>query len=131
MKKHLESFNRSLSMTNLSILGYLNFIVSNMLLWGSDGISAILFNKLPASSAFSLTEYNAGYSFGFFIYFIELIVISIIYKFESKKQKLSTSSQSSTRLKNILLYMGLLLFWIEFLFATILQIMYIIRFARF
>lgn len=132
MKKSLKNFNNSLSILNLSILGYLNFLLSNLLLVGSNGISTILFNKpIPTQHGFNLAEYNAGYTFGVFIYLIELIMTLVIYKYENKKSNFSTNSQSNTMLKLIFLYIGLLFFMIEFLFATIVQIIYITKFMRF
>ncbi len=130
MKKILIYFPKSISGLFLSILGYLNFILSNFILFiFSKELSTILFGTpYVRKNGFPyLSEYVNGFYSGLAIYFIEFIIFLFIYLKEYKIYSKNIDSNNISILRKILVSLGGILFIIEFIFAFLIQLCYYTR----
>ena len=130
MKKFLIYFPKSISGLFLSILGYLNFILSNFILFiFSKELSTILFGTpYVRKNGFPyLSEYVNGFYSGLAIYFIECIIFLFIYLKEYKIYSKNIDSNNTSILRKILVSLGGILFIIEFIFAFLIQLCYYAR----
>ena len=129
MKKFLIYFPKSISGLFLSILGYLNFILSNILLLDfKHELSVILLGTSKIKQSYYMTIHELGFLFVFFIYLFEFILWVIIFKKEYKKYAIVENHQlNSSSIKNSFIYLGLILYLLEFIFSILIQILYIIR----
>lgn len=130
MKKFLIYFPKSISGLFLSILGYLNFILSNFILFiFSKELSTILFGTpYVRKNGFPyLSEYVNGFYSGLAIYFIECIIFLFIYLKEYKIYSKNIDSNNISILRKILVSLGGILFIIEFIFAFLIQLCYYAR----
>ena len=130
MKKFLIYFPKSISGLFLSILGYLNFILSNFILFiFSKELSTILFGTpYVRKNGFPyLSEYVNGFYSGLAIYFIEFIIFLFIYLKEYKIYSKNIDSNNISILRKILVSLGGILFIIEFIFAFLIQLCYYTR----
>ena len=132
MKKILIYFPKSLSGLVFTILNYVNFLVFNIYLFLTSDIVKTIFQgktTLPKENEFFyLSEFTDGYVFGIIIYIIELIIFLILFLQEQKK--LNTENITSSTIKSIFVYSGIMLFIIEFLILTIIESQYILNLIR-
>ena len=129
MKKFLIYFPKSISGLFLSILGYLNFILSNILLLDfKHELSVIILGTSKIKQSYYMTIHELGFLFGFFVYLFEFILWIIIFKKEYEKYAIIENPQkNSSSIKNSFIYLGLILYLLEFIFSILIQILYIIR----
>lgn len=132
MKKILIYFPKSLSGFVFTILNYINFLIFNIYLFLTFDIVKIIFQGNTSLSKenefFYLSEFTDGYAFGIIIYIIELIIFLILFLQEQKK--LNPENITSSTIKSIFVYSGIILFIIEFLILTIIESQYIFNLIR-
>lgn len=132
MKKFLIYFPKSLSGFVFTILNYINFLIFNIYLFLTFDIVKIIFQGNTSLSKenkfFYLSEFTDGYAFGIIIYIIELIIFLILFLQEQKK--LNPENITSSTIKSIFVYSGIILFIIEFLILTIIESQYIFNLIR-
>ena len=132
MKNFLIYFPKSLSGFVFTILNYINFLIFNIYLFLTFDIVKIIFQGNTSLSKenefFYLSEFTDGYAFGIIIYIIELIIFLILFLQEQKK--LNPENITSSTIKSIFVYSGIILFIIEFLILTIIESQYIFNLIR-
>ena len=130
MKKFLIYFPKSISGLFLSILGYLNFILTTIfLLVAHYEIAVIILGKSYTQPECwpNISFINQGLLVGLTIYLMEFIFFLFIYIKEFKTLNPDSSQNKISLIRKLFVLLGGILFIFYFIFAIIIQLCYFIR----